>query len=134
MADFTSRERVRVAAGTEDARRRGAGDVVDDHVRARKELRVEDDLANFAEDVLVLSARGIYRGHAGLRRLWLDLEEQIPAARFAYGQPVAEGEAALLEWRARGDGAQIDDGVDSYLVRHGRIVVQTIHYTVRRQL
>ncbi|WP_233416961.1 hypothetical protein [Halovulum marinum] len=33
-------------------------------------------------------------------------------------------------WTAMGDGARIEDGADSYVVRDGRIAVQTIHYTV----
>ncbi len=134
MVDFTPRDRVSTSAAAGNTRRRGAAEVVDDHLRSRKEQRIEDDLTNFAPDVVVLCARGIYRGYAGLRRLWQDIDEQIPAGRFSYGHPVAEGEAAMLEWQARGDGTLVEDGVDSYLVRDGRIVVQTIHYTVRRCL
>lgn len=37
----------------------------------------------------------------------------------------------FLEWTGHSAVAQIDDGTDSYLIRGGRIVVQTIHYTVR---
>lgn len=36
----------------------------------------------------------------------------------------------MLEWAA-GDHVEIHDGADSYLVRDGRIAVQTIHYSTR---
>lgn len=107
-------------------------EVVDAHLRARKQDRLEDDLANFDRDVVILSATGIYRGHDGVRQLWSDLADRVPAARFSYGTPITEGDAAMLEWQAQGDHAYVEDGVESYLVRDGRIVLQTIHYTVRR--
>jgi len=43
---------------------------------------------------------------------------------------LVEGELGFLEWSARGSGAEVEDGADSYLIRDGRIVAQTIHYTV----
>jgi hypothetical protein len=33
----------------------------------------------------------------------------------------------------RCDGTCVDDGADSFLIQNGRIVAQTIHYTVRRE-
>jgi hypothetical protein len=37
----------------------------------------------------------------------------------------------FLEWTARSDEAKIEDGADSFCIRDGRIVAQTIHYTVQ---
>lgn len=53
-----------------------------------------------AREVVVLTARGVLHGHGGVR------------------------ESAGLLYQA------IRDGVDSYLIEDGRIVAQTIHYTV----
>lgn len=41
-----------------------------------------------------------------------------------------QGEVGFLEWTAEADGGRVDDGADSYVIRNGRIVAQTIHYTV----
>ena len=35
-----------------------------------------------------------------------------------------------FEWTADGPTARVRDGADSFVIRDGRIVVQTIHYTV----
>lgn len=43
---------------------------------------------------------------------------------------VDEEEMAFLEWTAHGPTAQVRNGAASFLNRNGRIVVQTIHYTV----
>jgi hypothetical protein len=37
----------------------------------------------------------------------------------------------LLEWSAESATSRADDGVETFLVRDGKIVLQTVHYTVR---
>ena len=115
----------------DDTRKRSAKEVLDDHLRESQGESVEEDRArNYVEDLVVLTGRGVYRGHDGLQQLARRLREEIPNARFEYRTRLVEGELAFLEWEARGDGAQVQDGADSYLIRDGRIVAQTIHYTV----
>lgn len=112
---------------------RTAVEVLDDHLRESQVGSIEDDLArNYAPDLVVLSGRGIHRGHDGLRQLAELLRQELPNATFEYGTRLVEGEMGFLEWTARADGARVEDGADSYLIRHGRIVAQTIHYTVKR--
>ena len=41
-------------------------------------------------------------------------------------------EYALLEWRADSDDNAVHDGVDSFVIRNGKIVMQAVHYTLRR--
>jgi hypothetical protein len=43
---------------------------------------------------------------------------------------LVDGNVAFLEWTAEGEGAGVRDGVDTFVVRDGKIVAQTIHYTV----
>jgi hypothetical protein len=40
---------------------------------------------------------------------------------------------AFLEWAYEDDKVRVRDGVDSYLIEDGKIVVQTIHYTVEQK-
>ena len=111
---------------------RSPEEVFEDHLRKALEGRVEDDLAcNYAADVVVLMADGVHHGHDGVRELSALLQEQLPQSRFLYTAKVVAGEAALLEWTARDDnGSRVDDGVDSFVIRDGRIRAQTIHYTI----
>lgn len=115
----------------ESATHRSPDEVLDDHLRESKHGSIEDDLArNYAEELIVLTARGVVRGHDGLRQLAQRLRDELPDATFEYTARVVEGELGFLEWSARGRGAEVKDGADSYLIRDGRIVAQTIHYTV----
>ena len=118
-------------SGPDRARARTAEQVLDDHLRESQEGSIDEDLArNYAEDVVILSRRGVHRGHDGLKHLNQLLMEELPGASFESRLRLVEGEVGFLEWAARADGARVRGGADSYLIRDGKIIAQTIHYTV----
>lgn len=111
---------------------RTAREVLDDHLRLAAEWDFETDLArNFAPDIVLLTGYGIFRGTEGVREKVRLLDEQLPGGRWEYINIMAEGEMGFLEWKGEADnGARVEDGADSYLIRDGRIHAMTIHYTV----
>lgn len=110
---------------------RSPKEVLDDHLRESKDGSIDDDLArNYSKDLIVLTSRGVFRGHDGLRQLAALLRQELPESRFEYITVLVEGEMGFLEWKGFSDTARVDDGADSYLIREGLIVAQTIHYTV----
>jgi len=75
--------------------------------------------------------RGVFRGYDGVRRLAKALAEELPEHRaFQYTFIAAEGRMGFLEWTYEDRSVRVRDGVDSYLIEDGRIVSQTIHYTL----
>ncbi|MGQ9365106.1 nuclear transport factor 2 family protein [Azospirillum sp. ST 5-10] len=91
----------------------------------------EDLERNFAPDLVVLTRWGVFRGYDGMRQLAAKLRRELPDARFSYDTVAMENGVGFLAWKGRGaNGARVEDGADSYVVRDGRIVAQTIHYTV----
>lgn len=109
---------------------RPAKEVLEDHWALAEAGNLEEDLArNYAEDVVFLTGFGTHHGHDGARALHRRLSQLLPDARFVYRTRLVHDDVGFLEWTARGHDTVIPDGVDSYLVREGRIVVQTIHYT-----
>jgi hypothetical protein len=123
----------------DDLSRRTAQEVLDDHlniandwVGASFEGLLEEDLRrNVAEDIVVLINRGVFRGHEGVRQLAWMLAEELPEHRaFEYTHVAAEDRIGLLEWTYEDSKVRVRDGVDSYLIEAGKIVAQTIHYTV----
>jgi hypothetical protein len=113
-------------------RQRSSREVLDDHLRLAMAWEFETDLArNFAEDIVLLTGYGIYRGLDGVRAKVRLLNEHLPGGRWVYTNVMAEGEMGFLEWSAEAEnGARVEDGADSYLIRDGRIRAMTIHYTV----
>lgn len=123
----------------DDLTRRTAQEVLDDHLNLANhwvgepfEGILEEDLRrNIAEDIVVLINRGVFRGHEGVRQLAWMLAEELPEHRaFEYTHVAAEDRMALLEWTYEDSKVRVRDGVDSYLIEGGKIVGQTIHYTV----
>jgi hypothetical protein len=64
-----------------------------------------------------------------VRKLASILDSYVSAADYSYDDVVVADDYALLRWSAEGHEVIVHDGVDSFVVRDGRIVVQTIHYS-----
>ncbi len=112
---------------------RSPKEVLDDHLKESQNGSVEADLArNYAEDIVVLMRGEVYYGHNSVRQLAALLSRELPNATFEYRSVVVAGEVGFLEWNGRSSQACVDDGADSYVIREGKIVAQTIHYTVKR--
>ncbi len=119
---------------TEEARtRRDASHVLWSHLELAKNGSVEEDLAeNFAPDVIVLTRWGAFHGRDGMKQLADRLAEELPDMEFVYDEVLVERDFGFLAWRATAsNGNRVDDGADSYVIRDGRIVAQSIHYTLR---
>lgn len=111
---------------------RSTAEVIDDHLRRREAGDLEGDLeTNYAADIILLCEHGPRHGRAGVRQSAQQLAKQIPDASFEYPAKVIEGEFALLLWRGESPQGRAEHGVDSFVVRDGRIVMQSVAYEVR---
>jgi hypothetical protein len=104
--------------------------VLDDHLRLRMNHDVESDISrNYAPDVAMLTSVGQYEGHEAVRGCARILQEHIPPNYEVVAKRVC-GRFAFIEWRAREPGRSVEDGADSFVIENGRIVLQTIHYSL----
>jgi hypothetical protein len=127
----------------EELSSRTAQEVLDDHLNTDEHFGVEQDWQriveedirrNISEEIVILINRGTFRGHEGVRRLARMLGEELPEHRaFEYTYRAVEGRMAFLEWAYEDDQVRVRDGADSYLIEGGKIVAQTIHYTVEQK-
>jgi hypothetical protein len=127
----------------EDLSSRSAQQVLDDHLNIAQRWSsetdfdqiLEDDLQrNVSEDILILINRGVFRGHEGVRQLAWALADELPEHEsFEYTHVAVEGRLAMLEWAYEDRTVKVRDGVDSYLIEGGKIVGQTIHYTLEQK-
>lgn len=113
---------------------RSTDEVINDHLEQGKHGSVEEDLRrNYAEDVTVFIADGLYHGHDGVRALAERLRRELPAARLTYTTVPVHGDVAFLEWKGEGHGARVRDGVDTFVVRDGnRRPDHPLHRRTRR--
>ncbi len=112
---------------------RSPEEVFDDHLRLRSVADFETDLRrNYAEDILLFCEVGVLEGHDAIRASARRLGLQLPEARFEFTARWVAGEYAFLVWRAESDRFSVEDGADSFVIRDGRIVMQTIFYRLTR--
>lgn len=101
--------------------------VIDDHLVRRQNCDLEGYIAqNYATDIVLLSAEGISHGHAGIRSCDQILREHIPEADYDYLNVLVHEDIGFLQWQATGP-ERVFYGSDTFIVDHGKIVVQTIH-------
>ncbi|MGH2981441.1 MAG: nuclear transport factor 2 family protein [Solirubrobacterales bacterium] len=127
----------------EDLSNRSPQEVLDDHLNIAQrwgeeggfERIIELDMQrNVAEDIVILMNRGTFRGHRGVMELAKMLAEELPDHEsFEYTYTSVEGRMAFLEWAYEDQTTRVTDGADSYLIEDGKILAQTIHYTVEEK-
>jgi hypothetical protein len=106
-------------------------EVFEDHLQKRLNGDLEADIQeNFSPDVILLTGTGTFHGHRGVRQSAAELEKYLGGAKFAYTTKIVEGGYAFLEWRGRNGSKHVKDGADSFVIKDGKIVMQTIHYSV----
>ena len=89
---------------------------------------------NHSREIVILINRGTFRSHGGVRELARTLVEELPEHHsFEYTYKAVEGRMAFLEWAYEDASVMVRDGPDSYLIEDGKIVAQTIHYTVEQR-
>jgi hypothetical protein len=115
----------------DDLSTRSTQEVFDDHLRLAAEGKLELDMErNVADDIVVLTGRGIFQGKAGVEHLGRELMQEIPNGEWVYTNVLVAGPVAFLEWTVETGSFRVPDGADSFVIQDGKIVAQTIHYTV----
>ena len=90
---------------------------------------LEDIVSDYTDDAILIVQNEIFRGKDGVREVFTKLLQDVPQATWDLAT-VFEADVLYLEWKARGGGRRIDDGIDTFVFQHGQIRVQTIRYTV----
>jgi hypothetical protein len=103
--------------------------VFEDHLRLRLEGRTEEDIQkNYSDAIVLLSGMETVQGKDALRRWADDLARDLPEASFEYVAKQVNDEYAFLHWRAQAASAHVRHGVDSFVIRDGLIVMQSVYY------
>ncbi|MFE4513167.1 nuclear transport factor 2 family protein [Kitasatospora sp. NPDC056783] len=100
-------------------RRLGTGDL--DHIAG-----------NYTEDTVLITPRGAFHGHDGVRQVIGRLLADLADADWQL-TPGFAGDVLLLRWNAATTEHEVTDGVDTFVFRDGLISAQTVHYTLNHR-
>ncbi|OBI86699.1 nuclear transport factor 2 family protein [Mycobacterium sp. 1245805.9] len=92
---------------------------------------LDEIVADYAEDSVVITPAGAARGRDGVRGVFAKLLDDLPEAAWDLKNQVFEGDVLFLEWAADSARNRVDDGVDTFVFRNGMIWAQTVRYTPR---
>ena len=92
---------------------------------------LEDIVADYTEDAILVVQKKIYRGKDGARQVFTQLLSDVPPAQWELDTVFAD-DMLYLEWKATGGGRKIEDGIDTFIFQDGMIRVQTAVYTLQQ--
>jgi hypothetical protein len=100
------------------------------HGQALGSENLEDIIADYADDAVLVVQKQVYRGKDGARQVFTQLLSDVPQADWQL-ETVFADDVLYLGWKATGGGRKVEDGVDTFIFSDGMIRVQTVVYTVQ---
>ena len=90
---------------------------------------LEEIVADYADDAILVVQKEIFRGKDGARQVFTQLLADVPQAKWDL-DTVFVDDVLYLEWKATGGGRKVEDGIDTFIFADGLIRVQTVVYSV----
>lgn len=101
------------------------------HGRALATGDLDEIIADYADDSVVLTSAGAARGKDAIRQVFVTLLDDLPDAAWDLKTQIFEGDVLFLEWSADAAHYRVDDGVDTFVFADGMIRAQTVRYSLR---
>jgi ketosteroid isomerase-like protein len=99
------------------------------HGKALAAGDLDEIVADYTDDSVVITAAGVSRGKDGVRKTFVKLLDDLPNAAWDLKTQIFDGDVLFLEWAADSAVNRVDDGVDTFVFRDGMICAQTVRYT-----
>jgi ketosteroid isomerase-like protein len=108
-------------------------EVFSHHAQALGAGDLDEIVADYADDAVLITPAGTRRGKDGVRAGFTQLLADVPNAKWALPTQIYEGDVLFLEWTADAAGTKVEDGIDTFVFRDGLIRVQTVRYTLQHK-
>lgn len=100
------------------------------HATALAQGDLDSLASDYAEDALVVTPTGEYRGRSAIRELYTGLLDALPQVTLDLEAAVFADNLLLIQWRADSAVNTVSDGVDTLFFESGFIKAQTISCTL----
>lgn len=99
--------------------------VVEHHMRAGNEQNVAEVMRDYAANAILVAPDGVHKGKQAIRASYKQLASG-PKSTITADRKVFEGEVGYVAWTMNAGQPGAVHGTDTFIVRHGKIVVQTV--------
>ena len=103
------------------------------HVQSLGAGDLDEIVADYADDAVLITPGGTRRGKDGIRAIFTQLLADVPDAAWNLKTQIYEDDVLFLEWAADAAGTRVEDGLDTFVFRDGLIRVQTVRYTLQHK-
>lgn len=103
------------------------------HAEALGAGDLEGIVADYADDAVFITSKGVLHGKDGVRKGFTDLLADLPDAAWEVPVQIFEGDVLYIEWSAVAAKTQATDGVDTFVFDGDAIRVQTVRYTLQQR-
>lgn len=105
----------------------GTQDILDHHLQCFADGDLEGILSDYAPDAVLFTADGALRGPGEIRPLFEALLAEFgkPGASFSLRRQLVDSDCAYIVWHAATADNVYELGTDTFVVRDGKIAVQS---------
>jgi uncharacterized protein (TIGR02246 family) len=106
-------------------------EVFQHHAQALGAGDLDEILADYADDAVLITPAGVLRGKDGIRAAFTQVLSDIPDAAWDLKTQIYEDDVLFLEWAADAAKNRVEDGIDTFIFRDGLIRLQTVRYSLQ---
>jgi ketosteroid isomerase-like protein len=110
---------------------RTAQEVFAHHGKALAAGDLDEIVVDYTDDSVLITPAGVARGKDRIRKVFVELLDELPNAAWDLKTQILEGDVLFLEWAADSTATRVDDGVDTFVFGDGMILAQTVRYTLQ---
>jgi hypothetical protein len=118
-----------VPTSEEDAMARTPQEIFQHHAEALVAGDVDAIVADYGDDSVLITPRGVARGRDEIRQWFTALIAELPDAEWNVPTAVFEGDVLFIEWTAEAPTVRVTDGIDTVVFSDDGIRTQTVRYT-----
>jgi ketosteroid isomerase-like protein len=109
---------------------RTSQEIFEHHAGALIAGDIDEIVADYTDDAVFITPRGVQRGKDGVRAGFTALLADLPDAKWDVPTQIFEGDVLFIEWSAVSASTRVSDGIDTFVFTDDGIRVQTVRYTL----
>ena len=110
---------------------RSPQEVFQHHAEALGAGDLDGIVEDYSDNAVFITPDGVLHGKDGVRQGFTKLLADVPNAAWKLNTLIFEGDVLFLEWAATAAATKVEDGVDTFIIQDGQILLQTVRYTVQ---
>jgi ketosteroid isomerase-like protein len=105
-------------------------EIFEHHATALLAGDIEEVVADYTDDAVFITPRGVRHGKDGVRQAFTELLAELPDAKWDVPTQIFEGDVLFIEWSAVAARTRVQDGTDTFVFTDDGIRAQTVRYTL----